>query len=69
MTLHLPKRLQDQMFYDHDMRTDTIDWEYRFRSVLLPSYWKITSRGVAIYRANKGMQKRRFGKSFTSLNF
>jgi len=69
MPLHLPQHTKDQLFFDHDMRTDTIDWEYRFRSVLLPSYWKITSRGVAIYRANKGMQKRRFGKSFTSLNF
>ena len=69
MTLHIPKHLQDQLFFDHDMRTDTIDWEYRFQSVLLPSYWKSASRGVAIYRANKGMQKRRFGKSFKSLNF
>jgi len=69
MTLHIPKHLQDQMFFDHDMRTDTLDWEYRFRSVLLPSYWKSASRGVAIYRANKGMQKRRYGKSFKSLNF
>jgi len=51
------------------MRTDTIDWEYRFQSVLLPSYWKSASIGMAIYRANKGMQKRRYGKSFKSLNF
>ena len=69
MTLHIPKHLQDQMFFDHDMRTDTLDWEYRFQSVLLPSYWKSASIGMAIYRANKGMQKRRYGKSFKSLNF
>jgi len=69
MPLHLPQHTQDQLFFDHDMRTDTIDWEYRFQSVLLPSYWKSASIGMAIYRANKGMQKRRYGKSFKSLNF
>ena len=69
MTLHIPKHLQDQLFFDHDMRADTIDWEYRFQSVLAPKYWSPISKGVMIYRAYKGMTKRRWSKSFTSLNF
>jgi len=69
MPLHLPQHTKDQLFFDHDMRTDNIDWEYRFRSVLAPKYWKSTSKGVVIHRAIKGSRKRRFGKSFKSLNF
>ena len=69
MPLHLPQHTQDQLFFDHDMRTDSLDFAYRFNSVLAPKYWSPISKGVMIYRAYKGMTKRRFGKAFTSLNF
>ena len=69
MPLHLPQHTQDQLFFDHDLRTDSLDFEYRFQSVLAPKYWSPNSKGMMIYRAYKGMAKRRFGKAFNSLNF
>jgi len=69
MPLHLPQHTQDQLFFDHDMRTDTIDWEYRFQSVLLPSYWSPFNYRNMTKIASKIRSKRRYGKSFKALNF
>ena len=69
MPLHLSQHTQDQLFYDHDMRTDNLDWFYTFDSVLHVRHWNRISKGVQSYRHGKGMQKRRFGKAFNSLNF
>ena len=69
MPLHLPQHTQDQLFFDHDLCTDTIDWEYRFKSVLLPRYWNPIPLGIKLHRSYKGRTKRRWSKSFNSLNF
>jgi len=69
MPLHLPQHTKDQLFYDHDLRTDSLDFEYRFMSVLAPRHWDPIPLGIKMHRAFKGRTNRRFGKAFNSLNF
>ena len=69
MPLHLPQRTQDQLFYDHDLRTDTLDYLYTFRSVLAHRHWNQCSLGVKMHWFYKGRQKRRFPLAHNSLNF
>jgi len=69
MTLNLPQHTKDQLFFDHDLRTDSLDYLYTFRSVLAHRHWNPIPLGIKMHRAYKGRTKRRFGKAFNSLNF
>ena len=39
MPLHLPQHTKDQLFFDHDMRTDSLGIERGHKSVMLHRYW------------------------------
>ena len=69
MTLNLPQRVRSELYSSHDLWTDNLDAHYQFKSVLAPRYWNECSLGVKIHRMYKGRQKRRWSRSYKSLNF
>ena len=69
MTLNLPQYVKDELYSNHDLWTDNLDTEYRFETILAPRYWNECSIGVKMYRIFKGRQKRRWSRSYKSLNF
>ena len=69
MILNLPQHIKDELYSSHDLYSDNLDNQYRFESVLARKHWNRCSLGVKIHRMYKGRQKRRWSRSYKSLDF